>query len=110
MKHEELDSKNKQELKKIIIGYQLMVDKLKKEQEFLKAEIVNFESLQASRCCECERDTIHKFIDAYIALDTINGMVDHLEYKAEDLTPRAFQNYILGEFSKEIKKMTKIDN
>lgn len=109
MKHGELDNKNKQELKKIIIGYQLMVDKLKKEQEFLKAEIVDFESLQAGRCCECERDTIHKFIDAYIVLDTINEMIDHLEYKAEDMTPRTFQNYILGDFSKEIKKMIKVD-
>ena len=34
MKHEELDNKTKQELKKIIIGYQLMVDKLKKNKSF----------------------------------------------------------------------------
>ena len=36
MKHEELENKSIAELKKIIIGYQLMVEKLKKENELLK--------------------------------------------------------------------------
>lgn len=35
MKHEELENKSIEELKEIIIGYQLMVDKLKKENELL---------------------------------------------------------------------------
>ena len=37
MKHEELDNKTKQELKKIIIGYQLMLDKLKKRTRVFKS-------------------------------------------------------------------------
>lgn len=107
MKHEELDNKTKQELKKIIIGYQLMVDKLKKENELLKYELDNFESLQTGKCCECERKSIQNYIDVNINLMNIQDLIENLEDMAEDMTSREFQNYILGEFSKEIKRMIK---
>ena len=109
MKHEELDNKTKQELKKIIIGYQLMVDKLKKENELLKCELDNFESLQAGKCCECERKSIQNYIDVSINLMNIQDLIESLEDIAEDMTSREFQNYILGDFSKEIKRMIKVD-
>ena len=109
MKHEELENKSIAELKKIIIGYQLMVDKLKKENELLKYELDNFESLQAGRCCECERKSIQDYIDANINLMNIHDLVESLEDMVEDMTSREFQNYILGEFSSEIKRMIKAD-
>ena len=109
MKHEELDNKTKQELKKIIISYQLMVDKLKKENELLKYELDNFESLQAGKCCECERKSIQNYIDVSINLMNIQDLIESLEDIVEDMTSREFQNYILGDFSKEIKKMIKVD-
>lgn len=110
MKHEELENKSIEELKEIIIGYQLMVDKLEKEQEFLKAEIVDFERLQAGRCCECERKAIQNYIDVNINLMNIQDLIESLEDIVEDMTSREFQNYILGDFSKAIKRIIKVDN
>ena len=76
MKHEEPDSKNKQELKEIIIGYQLMVNKLKKENELLKYELDNFESLQAGKCCECESDSVCKYQELYFKMHEIEEMAE----------------------------------
>ena len=109
MKHGELENKSIEELKEIIIGYQLMVDKLKKENELLKYELDNYDSLQAGKCCQCERKSIQNYIDVSINLMNIQDLIESLEDIAEDMTPRAFQNYILGEFSKEIKRMIKVD-
>ena len=39
----------------------------------------------------------------------IEDLIESLEDMAEDMTSIEFQNYILGDFSKEIKKMTKTD-
>lgn len=76
MKHEELDNKSKQELKKIIIGYQLMVLNLKKENEILKLKVDNFESLQAGKCCECESDSVCKYQELYFKLYEIEEMAE----------------------------------
>lgn len=76
MKHEELENKTKQELKKIIIGYQLMVLNLKKENEILKLKVDNFESLQAGKCCECESDSVCKYQELYFKMHEIEEMAE----------------------------------
>lgn len=90
MKHEELENKTKQELKKIIIGYQLMVLNLKKENEILKLKVDNFESLQAGKCCECESDSIYKYQDLYFKMYEIEEMAE--------------------QFYKDVKNKLNIDN
>lgn len=90
MKHEELENKSIEELKKIIIGYQLMVNKLKKENELLKYELDNFESLQAGRCCECESDSVYKYQDLYFKMHEIEEMAE--------------------QFYKDVKNKLNIDN
>lgn len=90
MKHEELDNKTKQELKKIIIGYQLMVLNLKKENEILKHKVDNFESLQAGKCCECESDSVYKYQDLYFKMHEIEEMAE--------------------QFYKDVKNKLNIDN
>ena len=90
MKHKELDNKTKQELKKIIIGYQLMVLNLKKENEILKLKVDNFESLQAGKCCECESDSVYKYQDLYFKMHEIEEMAE--------------------QFYKDVKNKLNIDN
>lgn len=90
MKHEELENKTKQELKKIIIGYQLMVLNLKKENELLKYELDNFESLQAGKCCECESDSVYKYQELYFKMYEIEKMAE--------------------QFHKDVKNKLNIDN
>lgn len=90
MKHEELENKTKQELKKIIIGYQLMVLNLKKENEILKLKVDNFESLQAGKCCECESDSVYKYQDLYFKMHEIEEMAE--------------------QFYKDVKNKLNIDN
>ena len=90
MKHEELENKTKQELKKIIIGYQLMVLNLKKENELLKYELDNFESLQAGKCCECESDSVCKYQELYFKVYEIEEMAE--------------------QFYKDVKNKLNIDN
>ena len=90
MKHEELENKTKQELKKIIIGYQLMVLNLKKENELLKYELDNFESLQAGKCCECESDSVCKYQELYFKVYEIEKMAE--------------------QFYKDVKNKLNIDN
>lgn len=90
MKHEELENKTKQELKKIIIGYQLMVLNLKKENEILKLKVDNFESLQAGKCCECESDSVYKYQELYFKVYEIEEMAE--------------------QFYKDVKNKLNIDN
>ena len=90
MKHEELENKTKQELKKIIIGYQLMVLNLKKENEILKLKVDNFESLQAGKCCECESDSVCKYQELYFKMYEIEEMAE--------------------QFHKDVKNKLNIDN
>ena len=90
MKHEELENKTKQELKKIIIGYQLMVLNLKKENEILKLKVDNFESLQAGKCCECESDSVCKYQELYFKVYEIEKMAE--------------------QFYKDVKNKLNIDN
>ena len=90
MKHEELENKSIEELKEIIIGYQLMVDKLKKENELLKYELDNFESLQAGKCCECESDSVCKYQELYFKMYEIEEMAE--------------------QFYKDVKNKLNIDN
>ena len=90
MKHEELENKTKQELKKIIIGYQLMVLNLKKENEILKLKVDNFESLQAGKCCECESDSVCKYQELYFKVYEIEEMAE--------------------QFYKDVKNKLNIDN
>lgn len=90
MKHEELENKSTEGLKEIIIGYQLMVGKLKKENELLKYELDNFESLQAGKCCECESDSAYKYQDLYFKMHEIEEMAE--------------------QFYKDVKNKLNIDN
>lgn len=51
------------------IDYKNICETQKKEIELLKSQLDNFESIQRSKCCDCEKEAIQDYADLMIKID-----------------------------------------